>query len=185
MNHTWIIEQIFIYLLSSLYYVKSYQFFSELHSHGTYLHIADISQCYSNNYRVMREYCRRPSLRSQRRSSLWNWDLIRDLKVEWVFISQGRVIRNEWETVMQGEGIAPKRTRGGKNIILLKNRKMSMWMERSKWKGMWQKNKLQSWARIKLCRPYKVRVRSFDIIVSATRNRWRISSWRITWLNYI
>ena len=52
--------------------------------------------------------------------------------------------RNEWETVMQGEGIATKRTRGEKDIILLQNRKMSMWMERSKWKGMWQKNKLQS-----------------------------------------
>ena len=45
---------------------------------------------------------------------------------------------------MQGEGITSKRTRGEKGIILLKNRKMSMWMERSKWKGMWQKNKLQS-----------------------------------------
>ena len=52
--------------------------------------------------------------------------------------------RNEWETVMQGEGIATKRTRGEKDIILLQNRKMSMWMERSKWKEMWQKNKLQS-----------------------------------------
>ena len=51
---------------------------------------------------------------------------------------------NEWETVMQGEGIATKRTRGEKDIILLQNRKMSMWMERSKWKEMWQKNKLQS-----------------------------------------
>ena len=45
---------------------------------------------------------------------------------------------------MQGEGIATKRTRGEKDIILLQNRKMSMWMERSKWKEMWQKNKLQS-----------------------------------------
>jgi len=35
--------------------------------------------------------------------------------------------RNEWETVMQGEGIATKRTRGEKDIILLQNRKMSMW----------------------------------------------------------
>lgn len=134
-----------ISLLPPSCFVKCSRFFDEQNSQGTYSHTTDISQCYKNNYRFIRGLCRRPNLRGQRRSSLRNWDLIWDLKIEWVYVPGGESHKKSGKQQCKGVGrVGTVSKSGGKNLILLRSRKMSMWMERSKWKIKWQKIKLES-----------------------------------------